>query len=78
MSSAAKSAVATVPLASSIEVLERKLVELRAEIDAVLAQLASEKAARPAIGLSGTPETQAPQAIAEDEPAPAADGQPSL
>jgi hypothetical protein len=64
MSSAAKSAVATVPLERSIEVLERRLIELRADIDAILTQLASDKLATSAIELAGTPEPQAPEAIA--------------
>ena len=72
MSSAAKSAVATVPLERSIEVLERRLIELRADIDAILTQLASNKVATPAIELADTPEPHASEAIAEAEPAPAA------
>ena len=74
MSSVAQSAVATVPLERSIEVLERKLIELRADIDAILTQLASNKTATPAIERADTPEPHASEAIAEQEPAPAADG----
>src|ERR1700693_2890732 len=77
MSSAAKSAVATVPLERNIEVLERRLIELRADIDAILTQLASNKTATPAIELVDAAEPQAPEAITEEESAPAATAQPS-
>jgi hypothetical protein len=49
MRHAAYSDVATVHLEHDVEVLERKLMALRAEIDAVLSQLASEKVGAPAI-----------------------------
>ena len=45
MSGVALSAVATVPLDCNVEILERRLLELRAQIDAVLTQLASQKVA---------------------------------
>jgi hypothetical protein len=69
MSSAADSAVATAPLERGIEILERRLIELRADIDAILTQLASHKAMSAAVELPGTPE---PEAIAEAQPAVAA------
>ncbi len=77
MSSVVRSAVATVPLERSIEVLERKLIELRADIDAILTQLASNKTATPAIERADTPEPHASEAIAEQKPAPAANGHSS-
>jgi hypothetical protein len=74
MSSVADSTVATVPLERGIEILERKLIELRADIDAILTQLASSKTAIPSIEPADTAEAQASAAIAEQEPAPAANG----
>ena len=74
MSSAADSAVATVPLERSIEILERKLIELRADIDAILTQLASSKTAIPSTEPSGHARGTTLEAIAEHEPAPAANG----
>jgi hypothetical protein len=74
MSSAANSAVATVPLERGIEILERRLIDLRADIDAILTQLASSKTAIPVTEPTDTPEADASVAIAEHEPAPAATG----
>src|SRR6185503_4619037 len=74
MSSAADSTVATVPLERGIEILERKLIELRADIDAILAQLASSKTAIPTIEPADAPEAHASAAIPTQEPAPAANG----
>jgi hypothetical protein len=71
MSSAANSAVATVPLERGIEILERRLIDLRADIDAILTQLASSKTAIPVTEPTDTPEADASVAIAEHEPAPA-------
>jgi hypothetical protein len=48
MREAAYSVVATVPLGHNVEVLERKLIALRAEIDAILSLLASGTIAAPA------------------------------
>jgi hypothetical protein len=74
MSSAADSTVATVPLARGIEILERRLIELRADIDAILTQLASSKTAIPATEPADAPEAHASAAIPTQEPAPAANG----
>src|SRR5262245_2930785 len=55
---------ATVPLGHSVEALERKLFGLRAEIDAILAQLEGEKGA--ALGLEAEPASQMqPEATVE-------------
>jgi hypothetical protein len=56
---------ATVPLGHSAEALERKLFALRAEIDAILAQLGSEKVAAPGIETEPTPDMQSPEATTE-------------
>src|SRR5262245_46153337 len=69
MRHAAYSDVATVQLEHHVEVLERKLIGLRAEIDDILSQLASEKAAAPAVEWAATPEPQAPEATV-DTPEP--------
>ena len=74
MSSVADSTVATVPLERGIEILERKLIELRADIDAILTQLASSKTAIASIEPADAAEAHASAAIAEQEPAPAANG----
>jgi hypothetical protein len=74
MSSVADSTVATVPLERGIEILERKLIELRADIDAILTQLASSKTAIPTIEPADAPEAHASAAIPTQEPAPAANG----
>ena len=79
MRHAAYSDVATVQLEHNVEVLERKLIGLRAEIDAILSQLASEKVAAPAVEWAPTPEPQAPQATMDaPEPAPAAPAQAEI
>jgi hypothetical protein len=62
--------VVAAPLEHNVEDLERKLIALRAEIDAILSLLARQKVAAPAIELEPTSE---PQVTAEAiEPAPAA------
>jgi len=71
MSGVALSAVATVPLDCNVEILERRLLELRAQIDAVLTQLASQKVAPPAIEPVGMAEPQGREAIAGPAPAEA-------
>jgi len=73
MRHAAYSDVATVQLEHNVEVLERKLIGLRAEIDAILSQLAVEKVAEPAVEWAPTPEPQAPEATV-DAPGPAPAG----
>ena len=65
MRHAAYNVGATVPLEHSVEALERKLFALRAEIDAILAQLGSEKVAAPAIETEPTPDMQSPEATTE-------------
>jgi hypothetical protein len=79
MRHAAYSDVATVQLEHNVEVLERKLIGLRAEIDAILSQLAVEKVAEPAVEWAPTPEPQAPEATVDaPEPAPAAPAQAEI
>ena len=79
MRHAAYSDVATVQLEHNVEVLERKLIGLRAEIDAILSQLAVEKVAAPAVEWVPTPEPQAPEATVEaPEPALAAPAQAEI
>ena len=65
MRHAAYNVGATVPLEHSVEALECKLLGLRAEIDAILAQLGSEKVAAPAIETQPTPDMQSPEATRE-------------
>ena len=65
MRHAAYNVGATVPLEHSVEALECKLLGLRAEIDAILAQLGSEKVAAPAIETQPTPDMQSPEATTE-------------
>ena len=69
MREAAYSVVATVPLGHNVEVLERKLIALRAEIDAILSLLASGTIAAPAPAIEVEPRLLALEAIA---------GEPSL
>jgi hypothetical protein len=69
MREAAYSVVATVPLGHNVEVLERKLIALRAEIDAILSLLASGTTAAPAPAIDAEPGLLALEAIA---------GEPSL
>ena len=65
MRHAAYNVGATVPLGHSVEALECKLLGLRAEIDAILVQLGSEKVAAPAIETQPTPDMQSPEATTE-------------
>jgi hypothetical protein len=79
MRHAAYSDVATVHLEQNVEVLERKLIGLRAEIDAILSQLAVEKVAESAVEWAPTPQPQAPEATLDaPEPAPAAPAQAEI
>ena len=64
MREAAYSVVATVPLGHNVEVLERKLIALRAEIDAILSLLASATIAAPAPTIEAEPRLLALEAIA--------------
>ena len=64
MREAAYSVVATVPLGHNVEVLERKLIALRAEIDAILSLLASGTVAAPAPAIEVEPRLLALEAIA--------------
>jgi hypothetical protein len=64
MREAAYSVVATVPLGHNVEVLERKLIALRAEIDAILSLLASGTTAAPAPAIEAEPGMLALEAIA--------------
>ena len=59
MSPAAQSAVAAVPLTINVETLERRLLELRTEIDAILGQLAGCKAPPAAAESAGASEPEA-------------------
>lgn len=58
MSHTAHSAVTTAPLDCNVAALERRLLELRAEIDAILAQLAGSKAAAAATEPQVAPEPE--------------------
>jgi|SoiMetStandDraft_5_1073268.scaffolds.fasta_scaffold13705_2 hypothetical protein len=64
MREAAYSVVATVPLGHNVEVLERKLIALRAEIDAILSLLGSGTIAAPAPAFEAEPRLLALEAIA--------------
>jgi hypothetical protein len=61
MSNTAQSAVLAVPL-DNLEVLERRLLQLRAELDAILMQLAGRHAARAAVEPAGTTQLEVARA----------------
>lgn len=77
MSNAAQSAVATVPLDIDVEVLERRLLVLRADIDAILTQLARRKAVPAAAEPADTGEPEAAAIAASAPEAEAAEPTPS-